>query len=167
MNLRRTFASVAIMLALLGCRAETQSPSAPSAVSGKSPISGLDLIPLKVSTGEKSYDFTVEVARTDAEQARGMMYRERLAPFAGMLFPFPQPRPASFWMQNTPEPLDLIFVRADGTIARIAVNAVPYSTDQVAVSEPVAAVLEIAGGRSIELGIEEGDRVGWPGGPSL
>jgi uncharacterized protein len=55
----------------------------------------------------------------------------------------------------------MIFIRPDGTIARIAVNTVPQSLDPVGVGEPVAAVLEIAGGRSVELGISEGDRVTW------
>jgi uncharacterized membrane protein (UPF0127 family) len=89
------------------------------------------------------------------------MFREKLGPGEGMLFPFPQPRPASFWMKNTLIPLDMLFIRADGTIARIAANTVPHSLDPVAVAEPVAAVLEIAGGRAAELGINEGDRVTW------
>jgi uncharacterized membrane protein (UPF0127 family) len=70
-------------------------------------------------------------------------------------------------MKNTLIPLDMIFIRADGTIARIAVNTTPYSLDPVGVGEPVTAVLEIAGGRSVELGIEEGDRVGWQGGSAF
>ena len=82
-----------------------------------------------------------------------------------MLFPFPKPRAASFWMKNTFIPLDIIFIRGDGTIARIADNAIPQSLDPVAVAEPVAAVLEIAGGRAAELGIVAGARVSWPGGP--
>jgi uncharacterized membrane protein (UPF0127 family) len=144
-----------------GC---TQSPATQPVA--QSP-SGLDVVPLKIRSGGKVHDFTVEVARTVEEQARGLMFRESLAPNAGMVFPFPQPRPASFWMKNTLIPLDMIFVRADGTIARIAVNTVPHSLDPVAVEEPVAAVLELAGGRTVELGISEGDRVGWPGGPTL
>ena len=51
-------------------------------------------------------------------------------------------------MKNTPSPLDIIFIRADGTIARIAENTVPFSEAQVPSGEPVAAVLEINGGRA-------------------
>ena len=92
------------------------------------------------------------------------MYRESLAPDRGMIFPHDQPRPASFWMKNTLIPLDIIFVRADGTIARIAANATPLSLTPIPSFEPVSAVLEIAGGRAAELGIEAGDRVEWGSG---
>jgi len=90
------------------------------------------------------------------------MHRQSLAPDAGMIFPYDPPQPASFWMKNTIIPLDIIFIRQDGTIARIAANTTPYSLEPVPSLEPVAAVLEIAGGRSAELGIAVGDRVSWP-----
>jgi len=90
------------------------------------------------------------------------MFRQALGPAQGMIFPYDPPQPASFWMKNTLIPLDMIFVRADGTIARIEANAVPLSLDPVPAGEPVAAVLEIAGGRSAELGIGPGDKVDWP-----
>ena len=89
------------------------------------------------------------------------MHRQSLAPDRGMLFPYEPPRDASFWMENTLIPLDLIFIRADGTIARIADNTVPLSREPIPSLEPVAAVLEIAGGRAAELGIAPGDRVVW------
>jgi hypothetical protein len=113
------------------------------------------------------HQFTVEVARTPEQQAQGLMHRQSLAPDRGMLFPYDPPQPASFWMKNTLIPLDMIFVRADGLIARIAARTVPHSLESVGVGEPVVAVLEIAGGRAAELGIREGDRVAWPGGPTL
>jgi uncharacterized protein len=87
-----------------------------------------------------------------------MMFRTSLAPDRGMLFPYAPPQPVGFWMRNTLIPLDMVFIRADGTIARIA-TAVPHSLEQVWSYEPVVAVLEIAGGRAAELGIKEGDRV--------
>ena len=91
----------------------------------------------------------------------GLMYRNKLAPDRGMIFPFETPRVASFWMRNTLIPLDIIFVRDDGSIANIAANTVPYSEEPVPSDGPVAAVLEIAGGRSAELGIKPGDKVEW------
>jgi uncharacterized membrane protein (UPF0127 family) len=151
----------AILLAapLAACRTE---PGAQAATKAES---GLALLPLEIRSAGKVHRFTVEVAKTEDEQAQGLMYRQSLAPDRGMLFPFVPPRPASFWMKNTFIPLDMIFVRADGTIARIADNTVPQSLDPVAVGEPVAAVLELAGGRAAELGIGDSDKVSWPGGP--
>ena len=161
----RMTAAAAFALILLGCRGEP--PSAAEIAAAREARPGLERIPLRIRSDTGTHDFTVEVARTPEEQARGLMFRESLAPDAGMLFPFPRPRPASFWMKNTLIPLDMIFIRADGTIARIAVNTTPHSLAPVGVGEPVAAVLEIAGGRSVELGIGEGDRVAWSGGPAL
>ena len=68
---------------------------------------------------------------------------------------------ASFWMKNTLIPLDIIFVRPDGTIVNIAENTVPLSLEPVPSLEPVGAVLELAGGRTAELGIKAGDKVEW------
>ncbi len=91
------------------------------------------------------------------------MNRQTLAPDRGMIFPYNPPVAASFWMKNTLIPLDMIFIRADGTVARIEANTAPLSLDPVVAGEPVAAVLELAGGRAAELGITAGARVSWPG----
>lgn len=117
---------------------------------------------LSIQSSGKTHDFTVEVARTPEQQAQGLMNRQSLAPDRGMLFPYHPPADASFWMKNTLIPLDLIFIRPDGTIARIAANAVPMSLDPIPSLEPVAAVLEIPGGRAAELGLKPGDKVDWP-----
>ena len=118
-------------------------------------------MPLTIASGGKVHRFVVEIARTGQEQQTGLMNRESLAPDRGMVFPFESPRMASFWMKNTLIPLDMIFVRADGSIANIEANTVPLSLDPVYSNGPVGAVLEIAGGRSAELGIKPGDRVKW------
>ncbi|RJF85631.1 DUF192 domain-containing protein [Sphingomonas cavernae] len=125
------------------------------------------LLPLRVKTAKGMVNFRVEVARTEEEQARGLMYRTSLPADGGMIFPFSPPRPASFWMKNTLIPLDMIFIRPDGSIARIAEETVPQSLEPVQSGEPVAAVFEIAGGRAAALGIAEGDHVSWEGGPAL
>ncbi|MBX3592939.1 MAG: DUF192 domain-containing protein [Sphingomonas sp.] len=119
-----------------------------------------------IDTGAAKHVFKVEVARTPAQQQQGLMFRTAIPADAGMLFsPYPAegggPREASFWMKDTPSPLDIIFIRADGTIAHIAENTVPFSTDPVRSGEPVAAVLEINGGKAAELGISPGDKVSW------
>ena len=134
-----------------------------TAVEAKLPLapSGLSQVPLHVTTaGGRVRHFTVEVARTFPQQQTGLMNRRVLAPNRGMIFPYSPPEPVAFWMKNTLIPLDMIFVRANGTIARI-VTAVPLSLEPVPAGEPVGAVLEISGGRAKALGIKAGDRVRW------
>ncbi len=89
------------------------------------------------------------------------MYREPLAPDRGMIFPMRPARPASFWMKNTPSPLDIIFIAPDGRVIRIAAMTTPFSLDPIDSGGPVEAVLEIAGGRAAETGLKPGDRVNW------
>jgi uncharacterized membrane protein (UPF0127 family) len=122
---------------------------------------GLEQVPLSVQSRSGTHRFTVEIARTPEQQAMGLMHREALAPDRGMLFPYDPPQNASFWMKNTLIPLDIIFIRENGTVARVAENSVPLSLDPIPSLEPVAAVLEIAGGRAAELGIQVGDKVNW------
>ena len=118
-------------------------------------------MPLTISSANGEHRFTVEVARTPEEHAAGLMFRKQLAPDAGMIFPYDPPQDVAFWMKNTLIPLDMLFIRPDGTIARIAANTVPQSLDPVPGLEPVSAVLELRGGRAAELGIAPGDRVRW------
>jgi uncharacterized membrane protein (UPF0127 family) len=148
----------ALLLGSCGAAPTNQAELGPAA---RTAPSGLDLVTLNVEGRGRSHVFTVEVARTAAQQEQGLMNRNALGPDAGMLFPFDPPRPASFWMRNTLIPLDMIFIRPDGSIARIAANTVPLSETPVAVTEPMTAVLEIKGGRAAQLGIAEGDHVSW------
>lgn len=125
--------------------------------------SGLQTVPLTITSGTRVHAFTVEVAVSEDEQARGLMYRTALAPDAGMVFPFSPPRFASFWMKNTLIPLDMLFVRVDGSIDRIAENTIPESLDPVGSGGEVIAVLELAGGTAARLGIDEQAVVRWRG----
>jgi uncharacterized protein len=138
------------------------SPQAATQPAMERSAAGLEQVPLTIRSDGKVHRFTAEVARTPEEQARGLMFRQSLAPDRGMIFPYDPPQLASFWMKNTLIPLDMVFIRPDGRIAHIADNAVPMSLDPVGWPEPVAAVLELAGGRSAELGIKPGDIVEWP-----
>jgi uncharacterized protein len=122
---------------------------------------GLEQVLLTITSANGEHNFTVEVARTPEQQAQGLMYRQSLAANSGMIFPRDPPGDASFWMKNTLIPLDIIFIRTDGTIARIADNAVPMSLEPIPSLEPVGAVLEIAGGRAAQLGIKPNDKVSW------
>ncbi len=108
-------------------------------------------------TGE--HTFTVDVVDTNESRAKGLMFVEELAPDAGMLFDFKAERQVAFWMKNTLIPLDMLFIKADGTISNIHVNAVPHDETSIPSDGPVQYVLEIPGGRSVELGIEAGDTI--------
>jgi uncharacterized protein len=147
-------------VALAATAACGSATTAPEPATERS-AAGLEQVPLSIRSKGKTHRFVVEVARTPEQQARGLMYRESLAPDRGMIFPYEPAQPVSFWMKNTLIPLDMVFIRPDGTIARIAENTVPLSLEPVPSLEPVSTVLEIAGGRARELGIKEGDRVSW------
>jgi uncharacterized protein len=103
--------------------------------------------------------FAVELATNDAERARGLMFRKELPEGHGMLFDFEHDQPVAFWMHNTYVPLDMIFIRGDGRIARIAANTEPMSDRLIPSGEPVRAVLEVIAGTARKLGIEPGDQV--------
>lgn len=106
--------------------------------------------------------FTVEIADEPEERARGLMFREDLPESHGMLFLFDRVAPVSFWMRNTPLPLDLIFLRADGTVRRVTEDAVPFSDASMPSGGPVRAVLEINAGLAERFGIEEGSEMRHP-----
>lgn len=116
--------------------------------------------PLIVSKSDGSnLGFDVELAISDEQRSKGLMYRTELAPDKGMLFIFKDDRPRRFWMRNTYIPLDIIFLRPDGSIINIVANAEPRTETGRFSSGPAKAVLEIPGGRAEELGIKAGDIV--------
>jgi uncharacterized membrane protein (UPF0127 family) len=162
----RWFMSSALAALALGsaaCSPQTSAPAPSSAAgqTGKHPISGLDVIPLTISQNGKAHGFRVEVARTIEEQQKGLMFRTKMGPDEGMLFPSDQPAQRSFWMKNTVIPLDIVFIGPDHLISNIAANATPYSLDPIPSDGPAIAVLELNGGRAAELGIMPGARVTW------
>lgn len=103
--------------------------------------------------------FEVEVAATPAQRTIGLMFRTQMADARGMLFTFPYPQPASFWMRNTYISLDLLFIAPDGRILNIAAEATPLSLKSIPSDGKVIAVLEIKGGLARKLGIKPGDLV--------
>jgi len=114
---------------------------------------------LSIVTDAGAHRFQVEIADDPRERAVGLMYRRAMPADAGMLFDFMEEQPASFWMRNTYIPLDMIFIKADGTIDSIGERTTPLSEKSVPSKGPVRFVLEINGGLSDRLGIEAGDRV--------
>jgi uncharacterized protein len=115
--------------------------------------------PLSVVTSSSATLFSAEIADTDELRERGLMFRHVLPKDSAMLFDFGKPRPAAMWMKNTYIALDMLFVRADGTIAALAENTEPFSTQIISVEEPVKGVVELAAGTVKRLGIKRDDKV--------
>ena len=115
--------------------------------------------PVSVVTDTTATLFNAEIADTDELRSRGLMFRHVLPPDRAMLFDFGNPRPAAMWMKNTYVALDMLFVRSDGTIAAIAENTEPFSTQTISVDEPVKGVVELAAGTVKRLGIKRDDKV--------
>jgi len=159
-SLVRLLAFPALMLAACSPQAGAEAAPTPSAAATH-PVSGLQVIPLTVTHGGKTHRFRVEVAASDQEQERGLMFRTEMGPDEGMIFPSETARMRSFWMRNTVIPLDMIFIGPDRRIVNIIANAEPYSLDSRPSAAPVIAVLELNGGRAAELGIGPGAAVSW------
>src|SRR4029078_7371816 len=117
---------------------------------------------IEISSKTGVHMFTVEVADNDPDRANGVMYRKELPEGQGMCFDFQRDQEVSFWMQNTYIPLDMIFIRGDGRILRIAENTEPLSTRMIPPRGAGRAVLEVIGGTSRKLGIAPGDQVASP-----
>ncbi len=156
----RRFVLTLLVAALAACSPGTGG-AAPTAAKVVHPESGLEVIPLTVTSASGVHEFKVEVAASMVAQAKGLMFRTKLGPDEGMIFPMDPPRGASFWMRNTVISLDLIFVAPDGRISNIAANGVPYDETPLLSVGKVKGVLEIPGGRAAELGIAPGDKVAW------
>src|SRR5271156_3026998 len=118
--------------------------------------------PLEIVTKSGVQVFSVEMATTEDEKTTGLMYRKELADGKGMLFDFSPEQEVSMWMKNTYIPLDMIFIRADGRILRIAENTEPMSTKIIASGGLAKAVLEVIAGTAQKYGIAPGDRVAHP-----
>lgn len=104
-------------------------------------------------------EFTVELAVTPEEKACGLMKRPRMAAFEGMLFRQNPPGPAYFWMKNTPAPLDMIFIDAEGRVIHVIEHTIPYSTTARGTDLPTTGILELRAGMANRLTIERGDIV--------
>jgi uncharacterized membrane protein (UPF0127 family) len=106
--------------------------------------------------------FTAEIADTPEKMRDGLMFRKELAADSGMLFVLPAVQATSFWMKNTLIPLDILFIGADGRVAKVHANAQPHDLTPIPSGGPVAAALEIAGGQAAKRGITAGSTVSSP-----
>jgi uncharacterized protein len=128
-------------------------------VAGAQRVQAQTLEKLTIQTAKGAHSFDVEVMRTPEERGKGLMFRRHMPADRGMLFDFGRTEPVAMWMQNTYIPLDMLFIRADGTIARIHAFAEPLSTRTIPSGEPVLGVLELNGGVADSIGAKPGDRV--------
>lgn len=114
---------------------------------------------LKIETADATHSFDVELAISGEQRARGLMFRQDMAPDAGMLFVYRSDRVLTMWMANTLIPLDMLFIEANGRIARIEENTIPLSRTTISSRGRARAVLELNAGTVRRLGIGVGDRV--------
>ncbi|MBY0380696.1 MAG: DUF192 domain-containing protein [Xanthobacteraceae bacterium] len=126
---------------------------------GLRPSHAADIEPVEIVTQSGVKIFSVEMARTVEEREKGLMFRKSVPDGSGMLFDFSPEQDVQMWMKNTYVSLDMIFIRADGRILRIAENTVPFSEKIIFSGGPVKAVLEVAAGTARRDGIKPGDRV--------
>ncbi|WP_376709807.1 DUF192 domain-containing protein [Pseudochrobactrum lubricantis] len=150
--MKQWFAYLVFVAALLGGTFAVSAQEEPMRVP-------LDAQALKIQTASGEKSFGLEIADTDQKRSAGLMYRKDFPADRAMIFVFGEERPVMMWMANTPLPLDMLFVRNDGSIARVAENTVPFSKDIVASGEPVAFVIEVNAGIAAKLGIKAGDTV--------
>jgi uncharacterized protein len=118
--------------------------------------------PLEIVTKSGVQVFSVELATTEEEKTTGLMYRKELPEGKGMLFDFSPAQEVSMWMKNTYVSLDMIFIRPDGRILRIAEDTEPLSIKIISSRGAAKGVLEVVGGTARKYGIEPGDRVAHP-----
>jgi uncharacterized protein len=115
-----------------------------------------------VTAAGKEIPIEIEVAEAPEEKSLGLMFRTELADGHGMLFPYDKSQDVSMWMHNTYIPLDMVFIRADGTVHRIESRAEPLSDRIISSGGPVTGVLELPSGSAERLGLKPGDHVRYP-----
>jgi uncharacterized membrane protein (UPF0127 family) len=139
----------AVMAALFVC-----AMLLPTVASAKPRV---DQLTIETASGPKV--FQVEVAENDEDKMVGLMYRTSVPDGTGMLFPYGRPQEITMWMKNTYVSLDMVFIKADGTVLRVAERTEPLSERTISSQGPAAAVLELVGGAAARLDIKPGDKV--------
>jgi hypothetical protein len=144
---------VLVVLACLFSAFQFPSP----VTADESVLSRIEEVVVRTSSGETS--FIAEIADTPELRSRGLMFRHRLPEDRAMLFDFKETRNVMMWMKNTHVSLDMVFIRPDGIVAKIAERTTPMSETVIDSGVPVAFVLELAAGTAKRIGLVEGDRV--------
>jgi uncharacterized protein len=152
MSLANVLKSFACALIMIAAAAWSVAP----------PARGAEQQTLEIASKTGVHVFAVELAVTDEERQKGLMFRRSLPESYGMLFDFKRDQEVQMWMHNTYVSLDMIFIERDGRIRRIAESTETESDRIIPSGGPVRAVLEVAAGTAKKLGIEPGDRVASP-----
>ena len=136
--------------------------SAPASAQDCGMLPSLHLLktePLTILAARGPVKFKTEIARSSAEQERGLMCRKTVPNDHAMLFVFTPPQQVAFWMKNTLVPLDMLFVDANGRVFKVVRKAPPLSLEPIPSNGQTVGVIEIGGGRADAMGIEPGDKV--------
>lgn len=147
-RMRHILITFIAVIALQGCSEEPVEPA----------VGELDFIG---SNGEIIRTIEIEFAEDEETRTTGLMHRRQLSLSQGMLFIFPAPDSLSFWMANTPLPLDIIFVGADSAIVNIAKRTTPLSREFIRSTDLAQYVVEVRGGFSDRFGIDTSTRIQW------
>jgi uncharacterized membrane protein (UPF0127 family) len=127
------------------------------------PLDSFPRSQLKIATTDaRVHRFDIWIADSNARREQGLMFVKSLADDAGMLFIYPAPQPIAMWMKNTYIPLDMLFIRADGRVARVTANATPHSLKTIESGESVLGVLELKAGTAAKMNIRQGTLVMHP-----
>jgi len=135
----------------------------PAVLQAEAPVANppLPAITVTLAPGGQIHRYSIEVARSVNEQARGLMVRRTMPRDHGMIFPMDPPRDTAFWMEGTALPLDLVFIAPGHVVQRIAADAKPFDRTHIPSDGPVEAVLELNAGEAARIGLKPGDRVGY------
>ena len=134
---------------------KTVTPGMVSAAQPTLPTEKMELL----RVDGKALPFTVEIATTEQQKEKGLMFRNDMQPDQGMLFLYDKEEPRRMWMKDTPLALDMLFLSQDGTILDIVPNTVPFSEEIIAPASPARAILELRGGVAAAYGIEKGGKL--------
>ena len=161
--MRRSVLALAFCLLVGGCRnGQSDAPVAPPAGAAKANPKGTPAAAdasVVLHAGAREIPIRVELARTEPQRERGLMFRNHLEPDAGMLFLFPRSGPLTFWMKNTFIPLDMLFIDHDRRVVGIVEEAVPETETPRGVPHDSQFVLEVVGGLAKRLGVVVGSAV--------
>lgn len=150
--------AIVLSLLMLFLQCDEKKPSDDTTNKGRTVVVESELTFL-TEDGEPVSTLNISVADTDMERSQGLMDVNEMPEDTGMLFIFDEERIQSFWMVNTPLPLDIMYVNSDSVIVRIYQNTTPFSQTSLPSEYPAQFVVETNGGYSVANGINEGMKI--------